>query len=166
MMLKRFIPIVLLFALCLTLPVHATYNIIWISEDTDLNNDGIMDDQGWIDLLTAQGYSVDVHRNDWQTLDDDKINALNRADLIIVSPASNSGSYNNADEPTLWNSITTPMILSSTPLATSNGWRWIDSTSVLDDIGAPLMDIVDGSHPIFANLLIDVLDENIVSGNT
>ena len=58
------------------------------------------------------------------------------------------------------------MILSSTHLAESNRWRWIDSTTLIDDMGAPLMDIVDGSHPIFANLLIDVLDESVGSGNT
>ena len=166
MMLKRFMPIVLLFALCLTLPVEATYNIIWISEETDRDNDGIMDDQGWIDLLTDQGYSVDVQRNYWETLDDDQIDALNSADLIIVSRAANSGNYDDGDEPTLWNSITTPMILTSTHLARSNRWSWIDSTSIIDDIGAPLMDIVDGSHPIFADLLIDVLDESIGTGDT
>jgi len=125
-----------------------------------------MDDQGWVDLLTAQGYSVDVQRNYWQTLDNDKINALNSADLIIVSPAVNSANYNNDDEPTQWNSITTAMILSNTSLATTNGWSWIDSASVINDIGAPLMDIVNGSHPIFKNLLLDVLDETVGSGNT
>ena len=166
MILKRFIPIVLLLTLCLTWPVKATYNIIWISEETDRDNDGIMDDQGWIDLLRDQGYSVDVQRNYWQTLDDDKIDALNSADLIIVSPASNSENYNDADESTLWNSVTAPIILSNTSLAGSDGWRWIDSASVIDDIGAPLMDIVNGSHPIFADLLIDVLDETVGSGNT
>ncbi len=166
MMLKKFIPIVLVLALSLTLPVNATYNIIWVSEDTDRDGDGIMDDQGWVDLLTSQGYNVDVQRNYWQTLDDDKINTLNSADLIIVSRASNSGNYSDGDEPTLWNSITTPMILSSTHLARSNRWGWIDSTTLIDDMGAPLMDIVDGSHPIFANLLIDVLDESVGSGNT
>ena len=166
MMLKRFIPMVLVLALSLTLPVNATYNITWVSEDIDNDGDGIMDDQGWIDLLTAQGYSVDVQRNYWQTLDEDKIDTLNSADLVIVSRASNSGNYNDGDETSQWNSITAPMILSSTHLAESNRWRWIDSTTLIDDMGAPLMDIVDGSHPIFANLLIDVLDESVGSGNT
>jgi len=165
-MLKRFIPIVLVLAFCLTLPVNATYNIIWVSEDIDRDGNGIMDDQGWVDLLTAQGYSIDVQRNYWQTLDDDKINALNSADLVIVSRASNSGNYNDGDEPTQWNSITAPMILSSTHLARSNRWNWINSTDLIDNIGAPLMDIVDGSHPIFADLLIDVLDETVGSGDT
>jgi hypothetical protein len=166
MMLTRFIPIVLLFLLCLTLPAHATYNIIWVSDNTDHDNDGIMDDQGWVDFLTSQGYNVDVQRNYWQTLDDDKINTLNNADLVIISPAAASENYINDNEPTLWNSITTPMILSNTPLATSSGWGWINSDSIIDDIGAPLMDIVDGSHPIFSNLLLVILDEDIGSGNT
>ena len=166
MMLKRFIPIVLVLAFSLTLPVNATYNIIWVSEDIDRDGDSIMDDQGWVDLLTAQGYSVDVQRDYWQTLDEEKIDTLNSADLIIVSGASNSGNYDDGDEPTQWNSITAPMILSSTPLAGSDRWAWINSTTLIDDMGAPLMDIVDGSHPIFANLLIDVLDESVGSGET
>jgi hypothetical protein len=58
------------------------------------------------------------------------------------------------------------MILSSTSLAESDHWSWINSTTLIDDMGAPLMDIVNGSHPIFANLLIDVLDESVGSGNT
>ena len=166
MMLKRFIPMILVLAFSLTLPVNATYNIIWVSENTDLDNDGIMDDQGWVDLLTAQGYSVDVQRDFWQTLDGDKIDTLNSADLIIVSSTCNSGNYINDDETTQWNSINTPLILSNTYLAESNNWRWINSTTLIEDMGAPLMDIVDGSHPIFANLLIDVLDESVGSGNT
>jgi hypothetical protein len=166
MMLKRFIPIVLVLALSLTLPVNATYNIIWVSEDTDSDSDGIMDDQGWVDLLTAQGYSVDVQRNYWQTLDNDKINTLNGADLVIVSSSCNSGNYLNGNETTQWNSIKAPLILSNTYLAQSNRWKWINSTTLIEDMGAPLMDIIDGSHPIFANLLIDVLDESVGSGNT
>ena len=166
MMLKRFIPMVLVLAFSLTLPVNATYNIIWVSEDIDRDSDGVMDDQGWVDLLTAQGYSVDVQRNYWQALDEEKINTLNSADLVIVSSSCDSGNYINGDEISQWNSITAPMILSSTTLAENNNWNWIDSTTLIDDMGAPLMDIVDGSHPIFANLLIDVLDESVGSGNT
>lgn len=166
MILKRFIPLVLVLAFSLTLPVNATYNIIWVSENTDHDNDGTIDDQGWVDLLAAQGYSIDVQRNYWQTLDDNKIDVLNSADLVIVSRAAISENYNDGDEPTQWNSITAPMILSNTQLAGNNRWRWIDSASVIDGIDAPLMDIVDGSHPIFANLLIHVLDETVGSGDT
>lgn len=166
MMLKRFMPMVLVLAFSLTLPVNATYNIIWVSEDIDNDGDGVMDDQGWIDLLTSQGYSVDVQRNYWQTLDEEKINTLNNADLVIVSSSCTSENYINGDETSQWNSITAPMILSNTYLAESDSWRWINSTTLIEDMGAPLMDIVDGSHPIFANLLIDVLDESVGSGNT
>ena len=157
---------VLVLAFSLTLPVNATYNIIWVSEDIDRDSDGVMDDQGWVDLLTAQGYSVDVQRNYWQTLDEEKINTLNSADLVIVSSSCDSENFINGDETSQWNSITAPMILSSTYLAESERWGWINSTTLIDDMGAPLMDIVDGSHPIFANLLIDVLDESVGSGNT
>ncbi len=165
-MIKRFIPIVLVLAFSLTLPVNATYNIIWVSEDIDSDNDGVMDDQGWVDLLTSQGYSVDVQRNYWETLDEEKINTLNNADLVIISSSCTSENYINGNDASDWNSITTPMILSSTDLAQSDQWGWINSTTLIDDMGAPLMDIVDGSHPIFANLLIDVLDESVGSGNT
>ena len=166
MILKRFIPMVLVLAFSLTLPVNATYNIIWVSEEIDRDNNGVMDDQGWIDLLTDQGYSVDVQRDYWQILDEEKINTLNSTDLVIISSSCTSDHYINGDDASLWNSITAPMILSSTSLAESNRWGWINSSTLIDDMGAPLMDIVDGSHPIFANLLLDVLDESIGSGNT
>jgi len=166
MLLKRIIPMILVCVFYLNLPVNATFNIIWVSEDIDQDSDGITDDQGWVELLTAQGYSVDVQRNYWQTLDNEKINALNSADLIIVSSSCDSTNYIDGDEISQWNSVTAPMILSCTNLAESNRWSWINSTTLIEDMGAPLMDIVDGSHPIFANLLIDVLDESVGSGNT
>lgn len=163
---RKFIPTVLLLALSLTLPVNATYNVIWVSDNTDNDGDGVMDDQGWVDLLTAQGYSVDVQRDYWQDLNQDKINALNSADLVIVSRSCDSANYTDGEDSSLWNSIATPIILKSAELAGSDNWGWIDSTSLITDIGAPQMDIVDGSHPIFANLLIGILDESVGSGLT
>ena len=166
MMLKKFIPLSLVLALCLTLPVNATYNIIWVSEETDLDGNGIMDDQGWVDLLTSQGYSVDVQRNNWQTLDDAKIDTLNSADLIIISRSTNSENYIEGAEAEQWNSITAPIISSNTQLTTSSDWGWIDSTTLLDDIDSPLLGIYDGVPPIFSNVQVAVLDETVGSGNT
>lgn len=165
-MIKRFIPLSLVLALCLTLPVSATYNIVWVSEETDLDGDGIMDDQGWVDLLTSLGYSVDVQRNNWQTLDDAKIDTLNSADLIIISRSTDSENYINGDEAEMWNSVTAPIISSNTQLATSSDWGWIDSTTLINDIGSPQLSIYDGIPPIFSDVQIDVLDETIGSGNT
>ncbi|MBN2181086.1 MAG: PEP-CTERM sorting domain-containing protein [Sedimentisphaerales bacterium] len=162
----KFIPAVLVLVLSLTLPVNATYNIIWVSDDVDNDGDGLMDDQGWVDLLTTQGYSVDVQRNYWQDLDQDRLDALNRADLVIISRSCDSAAYADGDDSTMWNSVTAPLLLTNTELAGRDNWAWIDSESLIDDMGAPMMDIVDGSHPIFANLLIDILDESVGSGNT
>jgi hypothetical protein len=87
-------------------------NIIWVTDGYDDNGDGAADDLEWVDVLEAEGYSVDYQINAlgdgyWRTLDDDKIAALNAADLIIVSRNSNSGDYNNDDEVAQWNAITT-----------------------------------------------------------
>jgi len=134
--------------------------IIWVSDAYDDNGDGVADDLPWVDLLEAEGYSVDYTMGDapgngyWRTLDDDKIAALNAADLIIVSRNTNSGDYNNGDEGTLWNSVTTPIILSSTHIVRSSRWKWLDTGST-DNAASAMMQAVDASNPLFAGVALD-----------
>jgi len=115
----------------------------------DDNTDGVPDDQEWVDILTAAGYLVDYTAGAspgdgyWRTLDDDKIAALNAADLVIVSRNTNSGDYDDGEAPTQWNSITTPIILSSTYIARSSRWGWVDSTSIIN-IAPTVMEFPDG----------------------
>ena len=119
-------------------------NIIWVSGTYDDNGDGAPDDQEWVDLLTAAGHTVDYNGTYWRELDDDKIAALNAADLIIVSRNSNSGDYDDGDEPTQWNAVTTPIINSSTHIVRSSRWKWVDSTTILSL--TPAMVLADGTE--------------------
>jgi hypothetical protein len=116
--------------------------IIWVTGGYDDNGDGAFDDLEWVDILEAEGYSVD-NSDSYVDLDDAKIAALNAADLIIVSRNSNSGDYANGDEVAQWNAITTPIILSSTHIVRSSRWKWVDSTSIVNL--APVMELADGT---------------------
>ncbi len=126
-------------------------NIVWVAGTHDDNADGEPDDQAWVDLLEAQGLTVDFQRGIWEELDDWKIAALNAADLVIISRCSNSGSYDDDDEVAQWNSVTTPMINSSTHLIRSSRWRWLDTTS-LPNLSDAIVDILVPDNPIFAGV--------------
>ncbi len=149
-MCKKLIYFVLVLAFCLTSSAQAA-NIIWIAGTHDDNGDGAPDDQGWVDLLEAQGYTVDFQRGIWEQLDDDKITALNAADLVIISRCSSSGSYDDGDEIAQWNSVTTPMINSASHITRSSRWLWFDTAS-LPNLSDVVVDILAPSHPIFAGV--------------
>jgi len=133
--------------------------IIWVSDGYDDLGDGASDDLAWVDLLEGAGYSVDYQINAvgdgyWRTLDDDKIAALNAADLIVVSRNSNSGDYaSDATEVAQWNGITTPLILSSTHIIRSSRWKWVDSTTI-PTLDAPMIATVPDS-PLFDGVALD-----------
>jgi hypothetical protein len=123
-------------------------NIIWVSDHYDENPIPGPDDQGFVDLLEAAGYKVDNTMNApgdgyWRTLDDDKIAALNAADLVIVSRNSDSGNYNNDNEGTLWNSVTTPIINCSTHIVRNSRWKWLDTGATINLV--PVMELADGT---------------------
>ena len=152
-MYKKLTFLVLALALCLMTTVNAA-TIIWVSDAFDDNADGEPDDQPWMDLLEAQGYTVDSSFRSQQgrTLNNDKIAALNAADLIIVSRNSDSASYaNDATEITQWNSITTPMILQAVHIARNSRWLWVNTTN-LPNASGPSIDIIEAGHPIFARI--------------
>ncbi len=151
-MTKRLITLILALAFCLALPANA--DIVWVSGNHDYNADGVVDDFMWVDLLVAQGYTVDYRPGNWTELDEAKIAALNAADLVIISRCTSSGDYNNGDEPTQWNAITAPMLSMSTHLTRSNRWKWFNTTGT--PAATPIMQVVDASHPIFAGAEIDV----------
>ncbi|MFC1763486.1 CARDB domain-containing protein [Planctomycetota bacterium] len=140
-------------------PSEPNTNIIWISDFDDKNNDGIPDDQEWVDILEAEGYTVDytpgpkAGNGFWRTLDSDKITALNAADLIIVSSNTSSPSYDDADETEQWNAITTPIILSYGYLVRSSTWKWLDTTS-LSTIDAA-MDVISPDDALFEGVTIE-----------
>ena len=118
-------------------------NIVWVSGFYDDNGDGAPDDQEWVDILTAAGHTVDYNPG-WLELDDAQVATLNAADLVIVSRNSNSGDYDDGDEVALWNSVTTPIINSSTHIVRSSRWKWVDSTTILSL--TPAMVLADGTE--------------------
>jgi len=133
--------------------------ILWVSEACDDTKDGARDDQAWIDFLTEQGYNVDYRMGPafgngfWRTLDAAKIEALNAADLVIVSRNMNSGEYNNGNERDQWNSVKTPLILMSPHVARSSHWKWYNSTSIPN--GGRLMQPVNAKHAAFTGVTVD-----------
>ena len=150
---KKIMLLTLLLAFGLMSPVNAA-TIIWVSDAYDDNADGEPDDQPWMDFLEANGYTVDASFRSQQgrTLDDDKIAALNAADLVIVSRNSDSASYaNNAAEITQWSSITTPLILQAMHCARNSRWLWVNTTSLPNVSGASI-NIIQAGHPIFAGV--------------
>jgi hypothetical protein len=144
--------------------------IIWVAQTLSANTpsgqaataaDAAEDWQEWIDKLTAEGYTVDARPGHWDALTDALITELNAADLIIVSRATDSSVLSTAgtSEPTQWNAITTPMIVSSPyVIRKTNGtdprWNWINNIDASlpnnnGDQGCPLMQATKASHPIF-----------------
>jgi hypothetical protein len=149
-MFKQLSLLVLALAFCLGLPVQAQ-TIIWVSGAFDDNAEPGPDDPEWIELLEAEGYTVDLSfRNaEGNTLDDDKIAALEAADLIIFSRNSNSGDHDDdATEIMQWNSLTTPMINSSTHLIRNSRWLWLNTTD-LGSLSGSAISITAPDHPIF-----------------
>jgi len=125
-------------------------DIVLVSDMYDEKIDGSPDDLDLVKLLLDAGYVVDYTAGAamgdgyWRTLDDEKIATLNAARLVIVSRNADSGSYDNDDAVSQWNSITSPLLLSSTHIVRSSRWKWVDSTSLLDGI-IPVMELADGT---------------------
>jgi hypothetical protein len=142
-------------------------NIIWVSDNKGFGSvePNVPGDQGWVDLLTAQGHNV-IYKNQheyidgkqyWRTLDPNKIAELEAADLIILSRNADSGSYSTAadNEPAQWNAVTTPLISLSAHMSRVGGkWGWLNGTGTTLGKEANVT-VVDPNHPIFAGVTID-----------
>jgi hypothetical protein len=153
--------LILVLCMCIT-PVQAA-KIIWVSDSHQtLTGATVPDDQGWVDLLRAEGYDVDQRPpisagvGPWRELDANEIAALEAADLIIVSRDADQTQYaNNAAESTQWNSIKTPLILMQNYIARSSRWRWLSSTSMAARQNYFEAKAVDPNHPVFAGVQLD-----------
>ena len=134
--------------------MHAA-TIVWVS-DNKTPTDGVPADQLWVDLLEAQGYTVnlDFRNQEGRSLNAAEIETLNAADLIIISRDTNSGDYANGDTPTQWNSIETPIIMQVAHIARSNRWLWINTDSYNDSL-PPAMEAMDITHPVFNGVNLD-----------
>jgi hypothetical protein len=129
--------------------------IVWVSDNkTPANN--VPADQGWVDLLVAQGYTVnlDFRAQQARTLDAAEVDVLNAADLIIISRDTDSGNYaSNAAEVTQWNSITTPIMMQVAHIAQNTRWKWVNIASTNN--ATPTMQAVIPTHPVFKGVSLD-----------
>ncbi len=147
-------------ALAFGLAAPAEAYIIWVSDGTDVEPgdptpppDGVPNDQGFVDLLTGAGYTVERRDGTLQgDLEPAEVAELNAAQLVIVSRDTNSGAYN---KPAQWNGITAPIMLTSAYLARSSRWKWLNTGSIADTDPAPLLEAVDPSDPVFDNVTLD-----------
>ncbi len=148
-MIRRLLLSALVLAFVAT-PLVQGATIVWVSD-----NKGSDNDQAWIDLLVAQGYTVslDFRNAEGRTLDAGKIDALNAADLIIISRDTDSGNYDDGDEPTQWNAVTTPILMQIGHIARSSRWRWLDTTGA--PTATPTLEAVLPDHPIFKGVTLD-----------
>lgn len=95
-------------------------------------------DQGFVDALEAAGYEVDYRAGYWNSpLDEDKVEELNEADLIVVSRGSNSGSIN---EPEVWNGVSAPLLLLAPHSIRQNRWQWVAGGILGNTHAVPLVD--------------------------
>ena len=148
-------------------------DIIWVTETIDRDGDTVQDDQDWVDLLMNAGYNVDVRPDYWTALEgvdandaNDYVGELNAADLVIVSRSANSDNYTDGNEPTLWNSITSPMMLMSTHIARKSRWQWFN-TMVQLQLPLPVETVLmDPNHPSFVGLPnpVPFYDPNVGTG--
>ncbi len=149
---KKVVYLVLVLSFCLSSSVHAI-TIVWVS-DNKTPTDGVPADQPWVDLLEAQGYTVnlDFRNQEGRSLDAAEIEVLNAADLIIISRDTNSGDYTGAMD--AWNSITRPIIMQAAHITRSNRWLWINTDSTNDSLPTA-MEAMDISHPVFNGVNLD-----------
>jgi len=150
---KKLVYLVLVLAFCMASSLQAQ-TIIWVSDNKN-PTDNVAADQLWVDLLEANGYTVnlDFRNAEGRTLDDAKIEALNAADLIIISRDTDSGNYDDDDEVAQWNSIETPIMMEIAHIMRSSRWRWLDTTDTSG--GQPALEAVDPGHPVFAGVSLD-----------
>jgi len=136
-------------------------NIIVVSDAFDKDVDGIQDDQGLVDWLTAEGHTVDFRLDYWNVLDPNKVAELNAADLIIVSRSASTGDYDDgADEIAAWNALQPPVICFQAYMARNSRWKWINSATATNDTGSPLLQVLDPNHPVFAGVTLNPRDPN------
>lgn len=133
---------------------HDNAKVVWVTETMDCDEDGVQDDQAWIDFLTAQNYNLDLRPDYWMELTEGKVAELNTANLVIISRNTNSGSYDDGNEPDLWGSVTTPIISISAWHIRGNRWKWVSSASVIRTLDTYMI-AAEPEHPLFAGVALE-----------
>jgi hypothetical protein len=142
-------------------------DIVWITEDTPNFTDPPPDplvpgfDLSVQNLLTDAGYDVTrmVNVLDLPDTNATEFKEMEAADLVIVSRDTNSGNYDDVefgvDEPTTWNSISTPLIQTSSYLIRSSRWLWFNNTGNPTVASGASMEAIEPDHPIFTGIPLD-----------
>ena len=140
--------------------------IAWVSFHTDANDGPNGDaagagfteapDKAYTDLLKANGYTV-IRTGTSKTPD---VDLLNSADLVITSRSVNSGDY-SGDGATLWNGITTPIIIVGGYPLRSSRMGYTTGGTMVDTVGDINLAVLDPNHPIFTG--IDLADGVMVN---
>ena len=119
----------LLFAIMLLcfVGICQAQSIVWVS---DCVTEDEPHDQGFIDLLESQGYSVS-RLAEPRVITEERVQEMNDADLVIVGRHGDSGFYvDGANEKEMWNSITTPIINQNPYLARNSRWKWFNANGI------------------------------------
>ena len=167
-MFNKFILIVFVSALCLVSSAQAAHIIIVSGNDAN--------DTSLKSFLQSKGHTIDLEAGKWIDLDQSKVDLLEAADLIVVSPTTSSTDYDdNADalgilEETAWASVTTPILCLDTGLAASNRWRWVNTRNTDtfgDDEPIPPLQAVVPTHRFLEGITLDENNEvNVIDSGS
>lgn len=128
-------------------PLAQAANIVWVS-DQALNQNNILADQGFVDLLTNAGHNVTR-----SVAVNPDVNALNAADLVILGRSVGSGAFDSADETNIWNvQVTRPLLATNSYLTRQNRLGWFIGSNLPDQVLNPLT-FPDPTDPISAFII-------------
>lgn len=141
-----------LLLICLSTMASAT-SILWVS---DCGTETTPHDRGFIERLTAEGYTV-TRMQSPQDMTTAKRDEANTYDLVIVGRHASSGNYINTGEMALWNSITAPMINMAPHLFRSSHWKWLNATGIANYSDNML--VLAKTDPVFNKVILDATDQ-------
>jgi len=151
--------------------VSVAETIIWVA-GIKQDSLGVDWDQPFVDLLTANGYTVQRENDTMKgsPLTTEQFDILESGDLIIISRSTGSGDYNSPND---WNSLSKPLICTTTYVTRVSRWQWLNSDALIGDgnSGCPPFHAEIPDHAIFAGVNLDengnvsALDAAIGSGN-
>lgn len=133
----------ILLMLLVMVGVSSATSILWCSGGTSF-------DQGWVDLLESEGYTVD-RLDGAEVMTQAKVDLANTYDLVIVGRDTISDRYDDGTgaewEVALWNSITSPMICQTGYLWRNNRFKWLNSSGTLTTSSNIVPDVAPGDAP-------------------
>ncbi len=147
--------LVVLFSMACVCPAQVDPNakIYWVADDMS----GGDSDQGFIDLLTNAGYTLDMSfsNQELRVLEDTELELLNRADLIIISRDSDSRQYDDgAVEKANWNSkIARPILNLNAFYMQANRWNWVPASDTWHYAAGP-MRVLEPNHPVMEGVTV------------